>query len=461
MTNYYSTQFKLKSKLLLVIMLSIFSRHIKAQHISDANFAAAISQNCPSCIDGSNNLTAAAASLATLSISGKSISNLSGIQGFTSLTTLDCSNNSITTATLGSLPTSLTGLNVSYNSGITSLPSFSSYTSLQFLFCTNCSLTSLPNMPNSLKRLDCYSNQITAMPNLSNTQITLFLCLSNSIGSIPSGYLPNTIQTVEIQNNLLNSIGSIPASLTKLNVQGNCVSGSCLTSLPTLPAGMLYLYLDPSHITSLPNCPTNLQIFDLSQTRINLPPCNYSLPLNWLSFQTKVIDGTNKKVELVWLTASEINVKQFIVERSSDGKSFETLSEPITAFNTLKQNNYQFTDNQPLKGISYYRVKEVDFDGDNSFSWVRAINNSDSKSDFNIFPNPTNEELNIDLKSLAGKEVTITISDLVGKALQAEKIEVTTAPHVLNVSSLSNGMYLIRVQSKENELIPKKLQIIK
>ncbi len=459
MTNYYSTQFKLKSKLLLVIILSIFSRHIKAQHISDANFAAAISQNCPSCIDGSNNLTASAASLATLSISGKSISNLSGIQGFTSLTTLDCSNNSITTATLGSLPTSLTGLNVSFNSGITSLPSFSSYTSLQFLFCTNCSLTGLPNMPNSLQRLDCYSNQITALPNLSNTQITLLICLSNSIGSIPAGFLPSTIQTVEIQNNLLNSIGSLPASLTKLNIEGN----TTLTSLPTLPNGLLNIYLDPTHITSLPNCPPNLYIHNQNNgdARINLPPCNYSLPLNWLSFQTKVIDGTNKKVELVWLTASEINVKQFIVERSSDGKSFETLSEPIPAFNTLKQNNYQFTDNQPLKGISYYRVKEVDFDGDNSFSWVRAINNSDSKSDFNIFPNPTNEGLNIDLKSLAGKEVTITVSDLAGKILQAEKTEVTTAPHVLDVSSLSNGMYLVRVQSKENELIPKKLQIIK
>ncbi len=460
MAYRYANELKIKSKLLFVIILSIFSKVALAQHISDTNFAAAIRSNCSSCIDGSNNLTAAAANLATLTIGGKGIFNLSGIESFTNLTTLDCSNNSISTATLGNLPHSLQGLNVSSNLGITSLPSFSSFTNLVYLFCTSCSLTSLPSMPNSLQRLDCYSNSITALPDLSNTQIALLICLHNNISSIPSGYLPNTLLTLEILNNLLTSIGSLPPNLTKLNVEGNVG----LNSLPTLPNSLLDLYLDPTHIMSLPNCPPKLDIHNQNNgdARINLSPCNYSLPLTWLSFQTKVTGESNKKVQLNWSTVEEVNVKNFIVQRSSDGINYQVISDPIRAFNASSQNNYAYIDAQPIDGVSYYRVVETDFDGTMDFSLVRSVNNLIEKTDFSIFPNPSNGEVSIDLKSFQGKEVTISISDVSGKTLKMETInEVTSATYTLGLSNLLNGFYLVRIQTQGGELLPKKLQIMK
>jgi hypothetical protein len=84
-----------------------------------------------------------------------------------------------------------------------------------------------------------------------------------------------------------------------------------------------------------------------------------SLPLNLLSF--KAINA-GKHVQARWGTANEINTKQFIVERSSDGNNFSSIGT-VVAKNSSGNNSYSFNDVDPLKSISYYRLKMVDKDG--------------------------------------------------------------------------------------------------
>ncbi len=82
------------TKLVFALYFSIvFSQKAISQNIPDANFAAAIRTACPTCIDSSNNLLPAAAGLTYLDVSGKNISNLTGIGGFSSLTNLNCGQN--------------------------------------------------------------------------------------------------------------------------------------------------------------------------------------------------------------------------------------------------------------------------------------------------------------------------------------------------------------------------------
>ena len=133
-----------------------------AINIPDANFATAIRTACPTCIDGSNNLTAAAATLTILNVYHKSIMDLTGIDGFTSLQTLDCTSNSLTF--LPALPTGLISLNC-YSNYLTSLPT-TLPSSLRNLDCSINKLTSLPiALPSSLRNLDCSGNySLTSLP---------------------------------------------------------------------------------------------------------------------------------------------------------------------------------------------------------------------------------------------------------------------------------------------------------
>ena len=87
---------RIYGKLVFVLFfLASVSQKAISQNIPDANFANAIRADCPTCIDGANNLLPPAAGLTELNVSSKNITNLAGIEGFTALQWLNCGNNKI------------------------------------------------------------------------------------------------------------------------------------------------------------------------------------------------------------------------------------------------------------------------------------------------------------------------------------------------------------------------------
>ena len=72
--------------------------------------------------------------------------------------------------------------------------------------------------------------------------------------------------------------------------------------------------------------------------------------------------------------ASETGNDHFEVERSEDGNTFSRIGTVSGAGNSTALRQYQFNDASPLRGISYYRLRQVDFDGGYTFSDVRAVN---------------------------------------------------------------------------------------
>jgi hypothetical protein len=79
-------------------------------------------------------------------------------------------------------------------------------------------------------------------------------------------------------------------------------------------------------------------------------------------------------IKVSWSTASEIDNKLFEIERSSDGKSFKTIGQKSPEYNATIISNYAFMDNNPTKGINYYRIKQIDLNGKSSFSPVASVN---------------------------------------------------------------------------------------
>ncbi|AMM50041.1 hypothetical protein TH61_01000 [Rufibacter sp. DG15C] len=161
-----------------------------------------------------------------------------------------------------------------------------------------------------------------------------------------------------------------------------------------------------------------------------------------------------ESVDLNWSTATEINNEKFEIERSVNGKDFVKIGTVKGAGNSNVLRQYRYIDSQPLSGISYYRLKQVDIDQAYEYSKVIAVKGVQSNSNLeaDLFPNPVTEKhILVRLKNHGQNNtpVTFVITDLTGKtvmtkalnpSLQEERVE-------LPIQALKQGMYMVSISS--------------
>ncbi len=85
-----------------------------------------------------------------------------------------------------------------------------------------------------------------------------------------------------------------------------------------------------------------------------------TVPVTLLSFTAKAEKNTAK---LEWKTSSETNNRAFLISHSVDGKTFTEIGKVASASTSSTLKDYVFYDNNPVQGINYYRLQQVDFDG--------------------------------------------------------------------------------------------------
>jgi hypothetical protein len=115
------------------------------------------------------------------------------------------------------------------------------------------------------------------------------------------------------------------------------------------------------------------------------------LPIELVSFSASL---NKNKVELKWITSTEINNDYFTIERSANLENWEFVKELKGAGNSNTVLKYSTIDEEPLTGISYYRLKQTDFNGDFSYSDIVTVNNK-GLGDIIVYPNPVKDVLNI------------------------------------------------------------------
>jgi hypothetical protein len=187
------------------------------------------------------------------------------------------------------------------------------------------------------------------------------------------------------------------------------------------------------------------------------------LPVTWLNFYAKA-NLTN--VVLAWATASEKDNDYFDVERSLDGIEFTAIGRVYGAGNSLTQKAYSFTDDYPFTGTAYYRLKQVDFNGEYDYSKTIAVNFEGTQvfddNSVVIYPNPFKDgDLTLELKSIQGNTpVSIKVSSLTGNMVYVVNLN---APehHKVNLipmamDRLPQGIYFISI-STVNKTITKRL----
>ena len=162
-----------------------------------------------------------------------------------------------------------------------------------------------------------------------------------------------------------------------------------------------------------------------------------ALPLNLLSFNAVYNNAT---VKVNWKTTNEVNSKNFIVERSADGRNFDAIGTVI-AKNSASGSDYTCLDVNPLSGLSYYRLKIVDRDDHSKLSNVVSVNTPAGNS-LKVNPNPALNSITISYPK-ATEDASLKIVSSSGKKMLGMKIIAGSSEINLVISSFAKGLYEI------------------
>jgi len=170
------------------------------------------------------------------------------------------------------------------------------------------------------------------------------------------------------------------------------------------------------------------------------------LPVTLTTFDTEYKDGI---VSLKWITASEINNNRFEIERSTNGTTWTTIGNVEGHGSTQEENAYLATDNLEgfVSGITiYYRLKQVDFNGDFTFSMIRSVNIQDIPISIEMYPNPVHDNLNINLTSREATNTIIRIINTNGVLVYNEELTGQGILHKqINIAGYPSGNYMLEI----------------
>jgi hypothetical protein len=169
---------------------------------------------------------------------------------------------------------------------------------------------------------------------------------------------------------------------------------------------------------------------------------NGGLPVKLLFFDAELSNDNNAICK--WATSNEINNDYFEIERYDSREEWYSIGKIKGNGTTSELSKYSFTDINPITGSTYFRLKQVDYDGTFSYSEIAEIklNNIRINDLINLYPNPSNGNFVIDFNGNTDLK-TIKILDVLGKVV---KDIITSNPKEnINDNRLENGIYFIKI----------------
>ncbi|MGI4822920.1 MAG: T9SS type A sorting domain-containing protein [Janthinobacterium lividum] len=168
------------------------------------------------------------------------------------------------------------------------------------------------------------------------------------------------------------------------------------------------------------------------------------LPVDLTRFDVLAI---RQDAVLSWTTASELHNDHFTVERSTTGSKFLPIGTVRGAGTSVRTTEYSFIDNGAGRLAAetvYYRLQQVDLEGNTSYSPVRTVHFAATKATAVLYPNPSQGQITLDLSTLATGTYTVQVLDLAGRVVRTQQSSAVAAP--LDLSGLPQGAYVVMIQ---------------
>lgn len=177
-----------------------------------------------------------------------------------------------------------------------------------------------------------------------------------------------------------------------------------------------------------------------------------ALPVELLHFTAKT---QNQTAILSWATASEDNNAYFDVQRSTDGINFETIGRVEGAGTTYDVQEYTFIDESPVDGVNYYRLKQVDFNGQSENHKVVMVNINGLESDIAIIPTQVRNQFEVVITESINEPVEMNIISVNGQVVKSTIINMNSNRQTIEVSELNAGVYFVRL-NVNNTIVTKR-----
>jgi hypothetical protein len=176
--------------------------------------------------------------------------------------------------------------------------------------------------------------------------------------------------------------------------------------------------------------------------------CPVVLPLELISFEAF---RTGRNINVMWKTATEREIASYIVEKSYDGYSYSQHKEvngPETG-SSLSENSYMIEDVDDISNNIYYRLREMDFNGNKSDVSIAFLPADFTLEEISILPNPVDDFAEINFYSSIQSDAIFRIHDISGKLIEdfsfiANKGKNT---YVINTDNFKQGMYILELSS--------------
>nr|MDA3867229.1 hypothetical protein [Salinivirgaceae bacterium] len=170
----------------------------------------------------------------------------------------------------------------------------------------------------------------------------------------------------------------------------------------------------------------------------------WPLPVRLVSFTGK---WENQRILLEWETASEQQNDYFVIEKSTDAIDFSELARVDGQGNSNSAVQYRTFDEEIAHHTYYYRLKQVDFNGDEHYEGIVAVNCPVIATQVDVYPVPTSEELNIELYAYMNSSITLSLVNSMGQVVFTDIQNVFPGRQVvtLDVSAIRSGWYVLQI----------------
>lgn len=176
------------------------------------------------------------------------------------------------------------------------------------------------------------------------------------------------------------------------------------------------------------------------------PPA--SLPIKVKNFTAQV--QSDNSVMLRWVSVFEANSYKYVIQRSTDGRTFTDVDELNAAGNSLTTLNYNYTDKDQTGAAVYYRLKLVDLDGSVDYTKIIYINNGANVLTLSVFPNPFRSE--VQLKGINTSDVNRRNVRVFSSMGTEVSYRVIGGNAIVIDPALPKGVYILRVKGQAIKL---------
>jgi hypothetical protein len=194
--------------------------------------------------------------------------------------------------------------------------------------------------------------------------------------------------------------------------------------------------------------PATFTVFD--DLSLNNVTESSPLPVDFIGMLVK---RNNKTAEIRWDISNEVNVKEYQVEKSDDGRSFHK----IASLNATNSSLYSYTDGAAGTGTVLYRIKSIDIDTKSKYSSVVRLKGLSSYSNIlKLYPLPAKNEVTVEHKNLASN-AKITLSTADGRVIKVVAPSNGASHTLLDLRGLVSGMYIVRLDDGNSNVESVKL----